>query len=243
MMRNSWLLLFFLLATIRASAAGTAHEPMGWVRYNNKLSFGHSWYVLSEWEMRLHADPIRANQVLLPRISVGRSWNQYWTGAAGLSLFLTYLPADAREPIAITQPEYRGHQDLLWKRSRSGWTLEQRWRLEQRLIRPVASNLLLDDLQFRWRFRWMVQANRQVWTKGNRALKVFVFQETLAQAGKSVRDQFIDQLRFGAGGHLTLSPTLEMDLHYFYWHQYTALPDVLIQRDILRFTVYHHLNF
>lgn len=206
------------------------------------MTWGTKWHVLSEWELRMHADPLRANQVLLPRISAGRQWNQQWTGAAGISLFYTYLPADAAAPIAVTQPEYRGHQDILWKRSRSAWTWEQRWRLEQRLIRTVNGNLLMDELQFRWRFRWMIQANRQLWTKGSRALKAFVFHETLAQAGKSVKDQLIDQLRFGAGGHFTISPSWEMDLHYFYWHQYTSTPGTPIQRDILRFTIYHHLN-
>ena len=245
-MRRILLLLALLpaLLPLRAQERTLTQQGVYWLRYANTLVLSPDWSVFSEVEDRRYMSNNRQHQWLLPRVT------GYYSGVSGLKLGLgaTYfrqaLPHDGATEVAVVNPEWRPHADVIQtpRTGRVRWT--NRLRVEGRFFGKESNG---DEIGRVWtyntRFRWLLQAAVPLTSSdANVSVKAKVFDEVMVQFGTNVGVNVFDQNRIGGGIGVGLSPAITLDADYFWWYQQRSTGFDYWSRHIVRFSVKHRIT-
>lgn len=243
-MNNRAFLLLFLLLTNLAMAQAPKkidHQSILWTRYYNQLLLSEKWSLHSEIDNRVFTKPIQQNVYVL-RVQGRYRINSHLETGAGFAHFSVTTQIPEINP-DFRIPEYRGQQDFTWRISSKKIVLNQRFQVEERFIHNANAAGLLPGSTFSWRFRYRLQADYTFWKKENQAVKAILSDEIMFNAGKSNRKNTFDQNRIYAAIHFQASNHFSYELGYLNSYQRRASGVDFVDRDIVRLSIFHRLNW
>lgn len=237
--------LFIFLISIYASNAQTRkninHQSILWTRYYNQLILNNVWSIHTEFDNRVFLKPSEQNLYVF-RIQGRYKINEKLEAGIGYAYFSvsTQVP---EQTFNFEIPENRGQQDLTWKEKIKGVTINQRFQVEERFIRNSNNQELIDGTTFFWRFRYRLQGDYTFWKKENQFLKTIIFDEIMLNAGKNIVYNTFDQNRIYAGLQYGLNENLAVEIGYLKSFQQRPNGTDYFDRDIIRLSIFHKINF
>jgi hypothetical protein len=215
-------------------------QSLLWTRYYNILNINNKWSVHSEFDNRVFLNPFEQNLYLL-RMNGHYKINNNIDIGAGFAYF-SVATQNPEVTFDFNIPEYRGQQDITWKKVYEDFTLNQRFQVEQRFFQNADKVELLPGTTFFWRFRYRIQAEFNFWKKENQFLKAIVYDELMMNGGKNIVKNTFDQNRIYAALDYGINKNITLELGYLNSFQQRASGVDYFNRDIIRFTFYHKLN-
>lgn len=218
------LILFTILSISNPLRAQDTYKTSLWYGYFFTIPVNQNWYTVTEIQERHFVKPFSQNQFMV-RTRLHRILGKNWDASTGASLFLNHREGSI-ENENFNWPELRPHLDLTLKSRFNRIALEQRARVEARFFQNLnqSSDGLAEGFHFRtFRFRYRLQATIPIAKiKGEKSLKLKIADEIMGQAGGKLEDLSFDQNRISADASLDLTPNLQVEIGYVYWHQ--AIP-------------------
>jgi hypothetical protein len=238
---NTIILLFLGYACCLAQTKKNVdNQSLLWTRYYNQLTLNNKWAVHSEFDNRIFTNPIKQNLYEF-RVQARYKINGNIDIGAGLAYF-SVATQDPEIDFPFDFPEYRSHQDLIWKQDIGKITLIQRFQIEERFFQKASKEKLLSGTLFFWRFRYRIQAEHTFWEKDNQFLKAIVFDELMINGGENVDKNRFDQNRVYLALQYGVNKNIALELGYLNSFQKRANGLDYFDRDIIRFTFYHKIN-
>lgn len=237
------LLLFSILSTCNPLLAQDITKTSLWYGYFFTIPVNQNWYTVTEIQERHFVAPFRQNQFLV-RTRLHRTLGKNWDASTGFSLFLNHRTGSP-ENDDFNWPELRPHVDITLKSQLQKITLEQRARVEARYFQNLnpTSDGLSEGFYFRtFRFRYRLQAAITLAKiKGEKSLKLKLADEIMGQAGGELEKFSFDQNRISADLSFDLSPNLQVEMGYLFWHQ--AIPSSgYLDQHIFRTYLRHRID-
>lgn len=235
--------LFLLLAANFLNAQtekNVAHQTLLWTRYYNILTVNNKWSIHSEFDNRIFLNPVEQN-LFETRIQGRYKINKDFEVGAGFALFSvsTQVPEITTD---FNVPEYRGQQDISWKKEHKNFTIMQRFQVEERFFHNADKLVLLPGTTFYWRFRYRLQGEFYFWKKENQYLKAIVYDELMINAGEKIIKNTFDQNRIYVSLQYGINKNSALELGYLNSYQQRSSGVDYFNRDIIRFTFFHKIN-
>lgn len=216
------------------------HQSLLWTRYYNLLTLNDNWSLHSEFDNRIFLNPVEQNLYEF-RVQGRYKINKNIEVGAGFAHF-SVTTQDPEVNHDFNVPEYRGQQDLTWKKDLNKLALIQRFQMEERFFHNADKVALLPGTTFFWRFRYRIQGEYSFWKKENQFLKAIVYDELMINGGENVVKNTFDQNRIYAALHYGLNKNFALELGYLNSFQQRASGLDYFNRDIIRFTLFHKIN-
>lgn len=239
------LLLTWILISIDTLVFGqTIQQKAIWYGYFFTMPISEKWYNVTEIQERHLVGPIQQNQFLI-RTRFHRKLGENWDGSTGISLFLHHR-IESLENDDFNWPEIRPHLESTFKSRLGQVILEQRIRGEARFYQNfLAESEKLTEgfflLAFRARYR--LQATFPIAKiQGEKALKLKIANEIMGMGGGEIGSISFDQNRITSDFIFELSPKIQLEIGYVYWHQARNSGGFLDQH-IIRTYLRHTLSF
>lgn len=216
------------------------HQSLLWIRYYNLLNINNKWSVHTEIDNRIFLNSFEQNLNVI-RIQGRYKINPETEIGAG---YVHFLVATQYPDVTFdfNVPEYRGQQDITWKKAYGDFTLNQRFQVEERFFHNANNVGLLPGTTFFWRFRYRIQGEFNFWKKENQFLKAIVYDELMMNGGENVEKNTFDQNRIYAALDYGINKNITLELGYLNSFQQRTSGVDYFNRDIIRFTFYHKLN-
>ena len=235
------LLLIFLNPLVKAQKTVT-NQSLYWLRYNNQLTVNEKWAWHNEIDDRRFLENSRQHHLIMH----SRLHYQFFRNTAA-AFGLTYSLQSPQDPNSINTlvvPELRPFQEISFSNVFSKkFTLQQRFRIDERFIHKNNGKDLLDGYDFNFRFRYRLQANFKISkdkAKDTTVLKVA--DELMINAGSNIIYNVFDQNRFYIGAEQGISKKMSFELGYLYWFQQRVTGSQFFSRNIIRLTLYHKIK-
>ena len=215
-------------------------QSLLWTRYYNQIKINTKWSLHSEFDNRLFINTIKEN-LFMVRVNGRYKINKNTEIGSGFS----YFSVSTQEPEINSNfniPEYRGQQDITWKKELENSTLFQRFQIEERFFHNANKQSLLPGTTYNWRFRYRFQADFFCWKKKDQYLKTIVYDEIMINAGRNIINNTFDQNRIYAALQYGISKSVSLELGYLKSFQKRASGVDYFDRDIIRFTVFHKIS-
>jgi Protein of unknown function (DUF2490) len=215
-------------------------QSLLWTRYYNLLNLNDKWSVHTEIDNRVFLNPLEQNLYLIRIHGHYKIYNNIDLGAG-----FAYFSVASQYPevsFEFNIPEYRGQQDITWKKVYGYFTLNQRFQVEERFFHNANNVGLLPGTTFFWRFRYRIQGEFNFWKKENKFLKVIVYDELMMNGGENVVKNTFDQNRIYAALDYGINKNITLELGYLNSFQQRTSGVDYFNRDIIRFTFYHKVN-
>ena len=211
-----------------------------WTRYYNQLVLNNAWSIHTEFDNRVFLKPFEQNLYVF-RIQGRYKINEKLETGIGYAYFSvsTQVPELTFD---FQIPENRGQQDLTWKETIKGITINQRFQVEERFIRNSNNQSLIDGTTFFWRFRYRLMGDYTFWKKEDQKLKLVVYDEIMFNAGKNIIYNTFDQNRIYLGIQYGFNESLAMELGYLKSFQQRPNGTDYFNRDIIRLSIFHKIN-
>ncbi len=243
-MKRYILLIFFFISSNYVSNAQTEknvdHQSLIWSRYYNQLELNAKWSIHSEFDNRIFLNPIVQN-LFVVRVQGRRKFSEQVELGAGFVCF-SVATQDPEVILGFNVPEYRGQQDVTWKRNWNKIGLNHRFQIEERFFQNFDKEGLTSGTTFFWRFRYRLQGEYTFWKKENQYLKAILYDEIMINAGKNVVYNTLDQNRIYASLQYGISSSAAVELGYMNSFQQRATGVDYFDRNIIRFSIYHKLK-
>lgn len=237
-------LILFLFLSFSFLSAQTEknvdRQSLLWTRYYNVLNINNKWSLHSEFDNRVFLNPFEQNLYLIRMNGHYKIYNNIDLGAG-----FAYFSVATQNPevtFDFNVPEYRGQQDITWKKAYGDFTLNQRFQVEERFFHNANNVGLLPGTTFFWRFRYRIQAEFNFWKKENQFLKAIVYDELMMNGGENIVKNTFDQNRIYAALDYGINKNITLELGYLNSFQQRASGVNYFNRDIIRFTFYHKIN-
>lgn len=227
-------LLFAILCALSGKAQRSVEsQSLVWMRYKLALNTPGKWQFTSEVEERSYWFPWGQHQ-LLWRNRTLYHFTKNWTAGAGFTYFDQTLPENPQAKNSRVRTELRPQLEFINKRKYGdNWQLTHCYWLEIRYFER-GSNFNFENL----RLRYLIQASYALSQKWS----LSAFNELHLNAGANVGFNIFNQNRIGGGFKWQALPKVGISLQYFFWYQQRASGIDFFSRDILRFTIHHHLK-
>ncbi len=216
------------------------HQSLLWTRYYNHLNINNKWSVHSEFDNRVFLNSFEQNLYVI-RIQGRYKINPEIEVGAGY-VYFSVSTQDPEVTFNFNVPEYRGQQDITWKKTYGDFTLNQRFQVEERFFHNANNVGLLPGTTFLWRFRYRIQGELNFWKKENQFLKAIINDELMINGGKNVVENTFDQNRIYVALQYGFNKNVALELGYLHSFQQRASGVDYFNRDIIRFTFYHKIN-
>jgi hypothetical protein len=236
--------IFCLLLVCFVSKAQTEknidHQNLLWTRYYNQLTISNKWSIHTEFDNRIFINPTEENLYEM-RVQGRYKINTEFEIGGGFAYFsvATQVPEVTSD---FRTPEYRGQQDITWKKDFDRFTVNQRFQTEERFFRNANKVELLSGTTYYWRFRYRLQGEYSFLKKENQYLKAIIYDELMINAGKNVVENVFDQNRIYAALQYGVNKNIALELGYLKSFQQRASGVDYFDRDIIRFTFFHKIK-
>ncbi len=242
-MMKRFAILYFLLFGYTSSAQTEKkvdHQSLLWTRYYNLLNLNNKWSVHTEFDNRIFINPVKKNLYVF-RIQGRYKINPEIEIGGGFAYF-SVATQNPEINYDFNVPEYRGQQDILWKKDFNKFALIQRFQVEERFFHNTDKVALLPGTTFFWRFRYRIQGEYSFWKKENHFLKAIVYDELMINGGENVIKNTFDQNRIYAALHYGINKNIALELGYLNSFQQRPSGLDYFNREIIRFTFFHKIN-
>jgi hypothetical protein len=241
-MKFFYTLLLFLACNFLCAQTekNITQQSLLWTRYYNLLTISDKWSLHSEFDNRIFISTIKENLFMF-RVNGRYKINKNTEIGSGFS----YFSVTTQEPeinFDFNTPEYRGQQDITWKKELGNSTINQRFQIEERFFHNANKQSLLPGTTYNWRFRYRFQADFNCWKKKDQYLKTIVYDEIMINAGRNIINNTFDQNRIYAAFQYGINKSMALELGYLKSYQKRASGVDYFDRDIIRFTFFHKIN-
>jgi len=216
------------------------HQSLLWTRYYNLLTINDKWSVHSEFDNRIFINPVKQNLYVI-RFQGRYKINDNLDAGAGFAHF-SVATQEPEITYYFNVPEYRGQQDIIWKKDFGKITLIQRFQVEERFFHNANKEGLLPGTTFYWRFRYRIHGERIFWKKENQFLKAILSDEIMINAGENIVENTFDQNRIYVALQYGINKNIALEVGYLNSFQQRASGVDYFDRDIIRFTFYHKIK-
>ncbi|RTZ05362.1 DUF2490 domain-containing protein [Flavobacterium sp. GSP27] len=234
------LFLFVSLGCQGQSSKIVDHQSILWTRYYNQLSLNEKWSLHSEFDNRLFVKPIAENLYVI-RVQGRYKINDHLETGVGFA----YFSVDTQVPeinFDFEIPEYRGQQDITWKKIIGKVTFHQRFQLEERFIHNASKTDLSPGTSFSWRFRYRLQGDYTFWKKEKHFVKAILSDEVMVNFGKKIIKNTFDQNRIYIALQYGFNPNIALELGYLNSFQQRSNGIDYFNRNIIRFSILHKIR-
>jgi long-subunit fatty acid transport protein len=195
---KKFLTIIFLLTSISAAAQeDRIKDPnfINWVQSINKISINDKFSLHLEYQLR-RTDGLTSPQQNLLRLGLNYHVHENITFHGGYAWVATYPYGDY--PIASngTFPEHRTYQQFAIKQVVSKWSMQHRFRLEQRWLAKLAANTAdIEDWVFLNRFRYQFRLQYPLKLSKKTSINLIAWDEIFIGSGKNLGTNIFDQNR------------------------------------------------
>ena len=241
-MKFFYTLLLFLACNFLCAQTekNITQQSLLWTRYYNLLTISDKWSLHSEFDNRIFISTFKENLFMF-RVNGRYKINKNTEIGSGFS----YFSVTTQEPeinFDFNTTEYRGQQDITWKKELGNSTINQRFQIEERFFHNANKQSLLPGTTYNWRFRYRFQADFNCWKKKDQYLKTIVYDEIMINAGRNIINNTFDQNRIYAAFQYGINKSMALELGYLKSYQKRASGVDYFDRDIIRFTFFHKIN-
>lgn len=235
------LVLIFLKSAARAQKTVT-NQSLYWLRYYNQLTINEKWTWHNEIDDRRFFEKSRQHHLIM-HSRLHYKFFQNVDAAFGLTYSLQ-SPQDPNSINSLVVPELRPFQEVNFSNVVSKkFTLQQRFRIDERFIHKNNGKDLLDGYDCNFRFRYRLQANFKISKdKANDTTVLKVADELMINAGSNIIYNVFDQNRIYIVVEQGINKNISFELGYLYWFQQRVTGNQFFSRNIIRWTLYHKIK-
>lgn len=214
---KKFLTIIFLLTSISAAAQeDRIKDPnfINWVQSINKISINDKWSLHLEYQLR-RTDGLTSPQQNLLRLGLNYHVHENIMFHGGYAWVATYPYGDY--PIASngTFPEHRTYQQFAIKQAVSKWSIQHRFRLEQRWLAKLATNNAeIEDWVFLNRFRYQFRLQYPFKLSKKTSINLIAWDEIFIGSGKNLGTNIFDQNRLALQIGLKLTKNYQIEFGY-----------------------------
>ncbi|QNL22896.1 DUF2490 domain-containing protein [Hyphobacterium sp. CCMP332] len=228
------ILLIFIGAQHSEAQKKVMHQDLLWARHYLKIQIDKRYIFRHEIEERVFFKNLRQHQ-FMTRAFIDRSIGKGWNSALGFAYFLQASPEDPGIEKYITQTELRpifefGNRQIL----SSKIIIDHRYWTEFRFFEKDDRSYSFRNLRFRYRLEMRYQLSD--------LFIIRVLDELHFNAGGKSTISIFDQNRIGFAIQFYPMTNFGFELAYINWYQQQSIPENFYNRNIIRFTVFLHLN-
>lgn len=219
------------------------NQQLIWYGYYNALKFNENWSLNSEIQERQFYNPTAQHQLVF-RSNLERKVFADWKASVGMTLFLQ----NPNTPISesnLTVPELRPNVGFSNKQKLSFVTINHRYKAEARFFHDVENNRLVGGYRFsNFRLRYQLGLDFPIWKKeGNEKLLLKIKDEIMFNVGHKIVKNAFDQNRIYLAVNYKLNKSYAVELGYMNWFQQQKSGIDFYNRDILRLSIFHNIDF
>lgn len=241
-MKKIIFILYLISLSIQAQKK-IDHQQLIWYGYYNTLRFNENWSLLSEIQQRQFYNPTAQHQLVF-RTNVERKLLDNINASLGMTYFFQN-PNNPNSESNLTVPELR--PDIGFKnKQRIGFlTINHRYKAEARFFHDVENDRLVGGFRFsNFRFRYQLGLDFSLWKKEEKEKLSFkVKDEIMFNMGKKVVKNTFDQNRIYLALNYRLNDAYAVEMGYMNWFQQQKTGIDFYNRDILRFSLFHTIDF
>lgn len=215
------------------------HVNQLWFGYYSSVKINSRFSVNSDFQGRTTNWNRQWLQVL-GRTGLAYKFNDKFTFTLGFADFV-YFGAGNK----VTRNEYRPWGEVAMSDLFNSWKISHRIRIEHRNFDPVVNDALTGKISSNYRFRYKLEFQRLIWTKpdSERSLHLQLSNEIMVNAGKTIVYNYFDQNRTAVSLLYTLNRSFSFQLQYMNIFQQLSIGTTFDQINVIRFTIYHTINF
>lgn len=234
-----------ILPTKGQAQKQVTHQSQYWLRYCGSYCLSEKWAAGLDIENRRFFKNNRQANWVLPRISVTRILGADWDIGLGFAYYTSAIPVEPSEPVVVTVPELRPHQEVNYAQKIQNLSIKHRFRMEERWTRNSDGHALTDGYSFKGRFRYQLQLQyfliKKATPKGT--LNIKAADEIMLNIGHAIVQNTFDQNRAYIGLNYGLSQNIQIELGYLNAFQQRSTGTEYDQRDIARLAIFHTISF
>ncbi len=210
--------------------------------FSSTVQISPRWSIMSDVQERSFMKPIKQNQFTL-RTQVNYNLGHNWTTAGGIS----YVRTHAGDPTSLSPlviPELRINQDLNYKQKFNSFSLNHRYRMEERFIQKSINDTLTEGYKFIERLSYTLSFEYKL-VKSKNNIRTLILKATdgiFINAKKHLPYTTFDQNRFYTGLNYQMYKNVTIEMGYINIFQRRNSDKEFIKRDIASFSVSHKLN-
>jgi long-subunit fatty acid transport protein len=211
-------ILFFVLFcthTLHAQYSRTQDDnAIYWLQTVANVAIHPKWTLYAEQQLRQVGDIASPQQRLL-RLGLTYKMHPDVNVHAGYGFVKTFAYGDY--PIAADGafPEHRIYEQITFKQPIVTWTIQHRFRLEQRWLAKLSSTQATQWVYLN-RIRYQFRAQKPLLTKAKNQVFAAVANEVFIGAGKQLGTNIFDQNRFSVLLGYSASKKINFELGYLY---------------------------
>ena len=207
--------VLFCTHTLHAQYSRTQDDnAIYWLQTVANVAIHPKWILYAEQQLRQVGDIASPQQRLL-RLGLTYKVHPDVNVHAGYGFVKTYAYGDY--PIAADGafPEHRIYEHLTFKQPIATWSIQHRFRLEQRWLAKLSSNQATQWVYLN-RIRYQLRAQKPLLAKANNQVFAALANEIFIGAGKQLGANIFDQNRFSVLLGYSASKKINFELGYLY---------------------------
>lgn len=231
----------FFSGSAQSTEKKITSRPYAWYSYINSLQLAPKWLLSNDISERHFLDNGNQLQFTL-RSKINYTLGENWNAGIGFAYFLsnTFDPASTS---TLGVPELRPFQEFNNNQKLNRFTINHRYRIEERYFRKVVNDKLVNGYNFNFRFRYKFEVEYRFYQSTNNAqsLSFKAGDEIMLNAGKNIVKNTFEQNRINTAISYQASNNFTFDLGYTYGFQQRYSGDYN-EANIFRFTILHKVK-
>jgi hypothetical protein len=236
-----WFLLFFLNTGFSQNLVKQVNsENQIWTQYSFLGSISEKWSLYFDGVDRFN-DFFKSENTIFLRPAIAYNLTKNSSVYAGYCYALSYPTST----INIIVPEHRPWQQLLINQTIGNFSLQHRYRLEERFSEETTPDQLLHKYTFTWRFRYKLNIQYPLWTiqKDRKILSFLFSDEIMVSFGKNVVVSYFNQNRLFGGIAYRFNKNLSVSAGVTNIFRSTSVPGNYININAPTINVNHKIDF
>jgi hypothetical protein len=239
------LCLLLNLSHTQAQTKNKQYQGSMWFRYNSNIQLPKKYLIKAELEERFFISKKIKQQQFLFRFTLDKQLKNNWNIGGGFSMWCLGSN-DELNTSTLQIPEWRPHIEFNNRqRIKERLSINHRIRAEWRFIKNTnkAFTEMAEGYTNNFRFRYQITFDYAVYKKEEKSLHLIIFDEIFINAGKSIQRNIFDQNRIGFSVRYNFSKIAGLELGYINWFQQRPSGIDFFNRQILRCTLHHNIEF
>jgi hypothetical protein len=242
-MKNIILVSFLLISKFSFAQKKVENQQLIWYGYYNSLKFNESWSLYNEIQERQFYNPTAQHQLVF-RSNLERKLIENWNASVGMTLFLQN-PNNPNSESNLTVPELRPDIGFNNKQKLGFMTINHRYKAEARFFHDIENEKLVSGFRFsNIRLRYQLGLDFSLLKKeAKEKIILKVKDEIMFNVGNKIVKNIFDQNRIYVALYYKLNASYALEVGYMNWFQQQKTGTDFYNRDILRLSIFHNIDF